>query len=179
MMKKAIFLFVCLVASGSAPAATVLLTPSTLNPTTGSTFTVDVTLTGNPDEVVAFGFNSSSGPLVSFRSAALNSFFSPFPGPTGLDVAGFQFPGATASTVALATLTFLAGSTPGVVSVGITSDLSDPNQGLYFLDLALPPLDLTSSVSVSIRGTGVPEPGTFVLLSTAGAGLLLVRRRLA
>ena len=176
-MKRALIPFVCLLGAISAPAATVVMTPATLNPAAGSVFTVDVTLTGNPDEVVAFGFNATSGPLVSFQGATLNSFFSPFPGPTGLDVAAFQFPGATASTVALATLRFLAGPTPGIVNVGITSDLSDPNQGLYFLDPALPALDVTSSVSVSITGTTVPEPSTFLLLSTAGAGLWLLRRR--
>ena len=125
--------------------------------------------------MVAFGFNSSSGPLVSFRSASTEPVLQPVSWPDWPRRRGdFSFPGATTSTVPLATLRFLAGSTPGIVNVGITSDLSDPNQGLYFLDLALPPLDLTSSVSVSIRGTGVPEPGTFVLLSTAGAGLLTV-----
>lgn len=177
-MKRALLSFVCLLGAISAPAATVVLSPSTLNPTTGSAFTVDVTLTGNPDEVVGFGFNATSGPLASFQGATLNSFFSPFPGPTGLDVAAFQFPGATASAVPLATLRFLAGPTPGVVNVGIMSNLSDPNQGLFFLDPALPTFDLTSSVSVSITGTTVPEPGTFVLLTTAAAaGLLLFRRR--
>src|SRR3954451_8323176 len=125
-MKKTLFSLLCLLGSACAPAATVVLTPSTLTPAAGSVFTVDVTLTGNPDEVVAFGFNATSGPLVSFQGATLNPFFSPFPGPTGLDVAAFQFPGATASTVALATLRFLAGPIPGVVNVGITSDLSDP-----------------------------------------------------
>src|SRR5436305_14877472 len=107
-MKKPLLSLICLLGSASAPAATVVLTPSTLNPAAGSVFTIAVTLTGNPDEVVAFGFNATSGPLVSFQGATLNPLFSPFPGPTGLDVAAFQFPGATAITVPLATLRCLA-----------------------------------------------------------------------
>lgn len=177
-MKSALFAF-CLFAAGlPVSAATVVLTPSTLTPSAGSLFTVDVSVTGNTDEILGFGFNPTSSipDRAAYQSAVNNPFFGPDLGLGDPAIAGFTFPGSTGSTVPLVVLTFLAGPQTGAVTLGISTNLSDPNQGLFFLTDAT--LDITSGITVTVLDA-VPEPGSLSTMVLGGAGLLalLLRRR--
>lgn len=128
------------------------------------------------EEVLAFGFDIfiSDTSIVNLWEVEVAA---PFDDKSGLlpntDVAGSVFPGiandSTNDTILLATLRFLVLS-KGEVSLGITSDLTDINEGLIFsLDGSK---DISSSIVVSI-----PEPNALLLIGIGLAGLGYTRRR--
>jgi hypothetical protein len=128
------------------------------------------------EEVLAFGFDIfiSDTSIVNLWGVEVAA---PFDDKSGLlpntDVAGSVFPGiandSTNDTILLATLRFLVLS-KGEVSLGITSDLTDINEGLIFsLDGSK---DISSSIVVSI-----PEPNALLLIGIGLAGLGYTRRR--
>lgn len=167
-MRKLILIVMTLAGAVTASAATITLTPSTLTPFAGTTFTIGVSVSGNTDEILGFGFNATTSDpsRASFVSASINPFFDPAGAP--VDVSAAQFPGATSGTVDLAMLTFLAGPNAGPVMVGIQSLLSDPNQGLIYLNLDNE--DISSSITIG--GITIPEPGSFTLMMLASAAAL-------
>lgn len=174
----------------SAHAVMVELALSSPTITEGQTFTLDViahdVFAGrDPDDLVlAFGFDvAANPPLVSFTSATVA--FPPFDDDSAMfadtDVAGSAFPAIPNNgmfdTLLLATLRFTA-LNAGSLTLGIVSDLLDPNEGLIY---ALPnPADLTTSLHVTIvpRGpTAIPEPSTVALLGSGLLSLLVFRWR--
>ncbi len=183
------FLFAALAGvSSPAFASSLLLTPSTLAPIEGESFTIDVsvigTLAGRPagDEVIFFGFDTTNSDetIASLSNVVVAPLFlddsGAFP---GTDVNGTAaLPGPVVSDpLLLARLTFLAVK-PGVVTLGTRSDLSDPNEGLQFL-LDATAHDLTGTVTVNVQAAhAVPEPSS-PALGAAGLVVLIAGRRLA
>jgi len=163
----------------NASAGVISLNPSTLTPGAGDTFTVDLVLSSNTDEIVAFGFDYSvSSTAISLTAATVNPFFNDdsalFSGDP--QIVGDQFPGDTDSSFTLVSFSFLANSAgPAVFS--ITSDLqNDPNDGLFSLNS--PTADLSSQVTIDVTNVVTPEPATFGIGAMALAGLFLAARRL-
>jgi hypothetical protein len=74
--------------------------------------------------------------------------------------------------VTLVSFSFLA-SSPGSAVFGVSSDLDDPNEGVFLLSGAT--LDLTGQTTISVLSQ-TPEPGTLPL-SLLAAGLVLAFRR--
>ena len=149
----------------------------------GETFTVDVIVDGVDlsDEVIAFGFDLDvSAPL---SEAALPVVGSGFMDDSALfpdtDVAGsidpFAGPGPSGDDILLATLSFVS-SAAGMFDVGIVSDLSDFNEGLFTL---ADTYDLTESTQVTVNRAinGAPEPETVALLGLGIAGMVYGRHR--
>ena len=58
-------------------------------------------------------------------------------------------------------------------SIGITTNLADPNQGLLYLTASADPLNASSNANVT---AAIPEPDTSILAGLALASLLLYRR---
>ncbi len=131
--------------------------------------------------VVNFGFNVASDAGIVFDSAVVNSAYfrdSSFLFP-GMDVAGDVgiSPAVSGDDILLATLTFSAGNA-GAFSLGITSDFTDPNQGLGLLPGDV--VDMTSSIDISVADvppSSVPAPSVAFLFGIGPAGLLASRRR--
>ncbi len=171
LLLSTIFTFVCL---SQASALSMDLVVSDSDIIEGETFRIDVWAKGvfdDPsvwgDEVLAFGFDivNSDSSIVSLDSWAVGFPFdddSAFHSDT--DVAGSTFPGLTDDDILLSTLSFSALS-PGNVTLGISSDILDPNEGLvYFFGGNV---DIDSSIDVNVAP--VPEPATVLLV---GAGLI-------
>ena len=169
-----------------ARATTILLnTPS--SPAPGSSFDVTVQLTGvfdtHPgDALAAFGFDivigspasvSYTGETIGALFTDASGLFGPSPEVAGFATAGFLQAGDFTEPLTLATLHFQAGA-PGFSSIGITTDLEDPNQGLLYLTAGADPLD--ASTTVTVAATTTPEPGTAVFGGLALASLWLYRR---
>jgi hypothetical protein len=161
----------------SARALTIDLVFSSTTLLPGEIFTMDVIVNDVFDEldafeeVLAFGFDVfiSDPSLVGFTGATVASPFldesASFP---NTDAAGSVFPGIpndpANNTIQLATVTYQALAV-GNPSLGITSDISDSNEGLiYFL---AGNVDITARAIVDI----VPEPGSVLLL---GIGLIAI-----
>ncbi|NHN36169.1 hypothetical protein G8764_02550 [Pseudomaricurvus alcaniphilus] len=149
----------------------------------GETFTVNVGISdvfgglAPLEEVIFFGFDVvNNDPVVlQYLGATVQS---PFLDDSAFfidtDVAGSAFAGIpntpANSSLVLASLDFLA-LTVGNPSLGIASDLTDPNEGLgYFLRGNL---DISKQIQLDIRAaaSGVPAPGTLPIL---GLGLVLL-----
>ena len=179
--------------------------------TPGETFDVEVRVDGvtdvdaslGPDYVLAFGFNVQGGSFIYNGATVwpgqdLTTCGDPL-APTqfcddsllfGLDAAGSTLPDPSSfgddeiygDNILLATLNFTAPSTPGLYSLGIVSDLSDPNQGLTTLLYYYDPLnnnsavDMTTSIDVQVSGVSVPEPGTFLLFAIGVTGIGIIGR---
>ena len=173
-MVKNIFLGLA-IALGSgltASADTIVLTPSTLTPGVGSLFTINLSVTGNTDELLGFGFNQSiSTAAFLLQTISINPFFGPDLGLGNPQVSAFTFPGSTASTVNLVMFTFLAQQVgSGIFTVA--ADLTDPNQGLFFLNDPAGALD--GYVTINVQP--VPEPALGGLVALALLGVLSVAR---
>ena len=169
-----------------AGAATILLnTPS--SPALGSSFDVTVRLTGvfttHPgDALAAFGFNIVIGnpSRVSYTGETIGTFFTDVSGVfgaspqvAGFATAGFLQAGDFTEPLTLAILHFRANAL-GVSTIGIATDLTDPNQGLLYLTASADPLNASSSANVT---AAVPEPQTTIFIGLGLASLLLNRRR--
>ncbi len=131
--------------------------------------------------ITNFGFNVASDAGITFDSAVVNPahFWDNsilFP---GMDIAadvGIN-PAVSGDDILLATLTFSAGNA-GAFSLGVTSDLTDPNQGLGLLTGDV--VDMTAFIDVSVFGappSPVPAPSVAFLFGIGAAGLLAGRRR--
>lgn len=77
------------------------------------------------------------------------------------DVAGSAFPGVGGDDILLSTLSFSALVT-GIHSLGIVTNLLDPNEGLVTLSNGQVHID--SSVDIDVSSAPVPEPCTMLLL---------------
>ncbi len=161
----------------NAPAGVIALVPSNATPFVGDPLTINLIVTGNTDELLGFGLDHSvSTAAIAFQSFAIDPFFGADLGlqPDTL-VSAFAFPGNTNSSVTLVSFTFLASSV-GTSVFSVTSDLLDPNEGLFALDLAV--IDLDTQVTIDVLAApGVPEPGTFGLGAGAAVGLFFAGRR--
>ena len=85
--------------------------------------------------------------------------------------AGFLETADIVEPLLLATLVFSANST-GVATISLGTNLLDLNQGLIYLGCTDA---ISASAAVNPVGAPVPEPGTLVLTTLAGAVLLFVR----
>lgn len=169
--------------SAWSSAAVVNLIPSSAVQV-GSTFTVDVWVdqlfAGLPGDeaLLAFGMTvaNSSPQLFTFTGASIAAPFDDDSALVALDAAGSTFPGISNQpanqSVRLATLSFFAiGAGDG--TLGIRSDLSDPNQGLIFFRNAAVSLNTDLAVSV----TAVPLPAALPLMLGAISLLAGIARR--
>jgi hypothetical protein len=185
-MKKVLCVALWLAIAAPAHASTIsLLATSPVQ--TGSAFDVivqvsDVFSGRDPsDLLVGFGFNLAVGNPSIFQflgaTAGLLFFdFSGFPGgptvaaiasnPAGIGPADFSGP------LTLATLHFKS-LLPGASSIGVTADLSDPNQGLIYA--FLPYGGLSGSTNVTSVAATVPEPLPLLLVCLAVCALFLTQ----
>ena len=192
-MLKGIINIICLVilvllitAEGAFCIPTTRLEPLDLSITAGETFDVEVRVDGvtdvdpifGPDELLAFGFDVVYDPGFTYNGATVWATYddsSLFP---YTDVAGSYFPGVSGDDILLATLSFTAPSTAGFYSLGIFSDLGDPNEGLH--TLLYPQIDMSTGIDIEVSGSTpapVPEPGTLLLVAMGGAGIGIWRRK--
>ena len=168
-----------------AGAATILLN-SPASPAVGSSFDVTVRLTGvfntHPgDALAAFGFNvaigspsriSYTGETIGALFTDVSGVFGPSPQVAGFATAGFLQTGDFVEPLTLATLHFHANAL-GSSTIGITTNLTDPNQGLLYLTAGADPLNASTSANVT---ASIPEPDTTILAGLALTSLLLYRR---
>lgn len=171
-MKTAILAVLLAAAALTAPAATIQLNLSDPTPLVGQTFTADLVVVANTDEVLGFGLNYSlDNGNVSVVSALPDSFFGDDLGLGDPALSAFTYPGNSGVTVRLATFTLLA-NTLGASTFSVTSNLADLNQGVFFFNEAT--LDLTGNVQINVV---TPEPSTFGLAALALAAAAALRRR--
>jgi hypothetical protein len=149
-------------------------------------FDIFVNVTGvfdaphDTDFLLGYGFNVSfDSSILSYLGETPGALFDDLSGIPGAEVAGVASaillgPGDFKEPLNLAVLHFnVIGA--GSASIGISGDVSDPNEGLIYLSASDP---ISAAVSVS----AVPEPGSLPMLSCGllaflGARLLRQRRR--
>ena len=146
-----IALLLTVAASMQMPAATIGLSFSSNIVSAGGTFTLAVRVTNLAgDSLVDFGMNPfiSDPSKVAFLGATVDAALNDDSGFFGGNpaIAGDAFPPIDTAPITLATLTFRA-LLPGTANVGVSSDLADPNQGLFLLGAVQ---DLSSAAAVSI-----------------------------
>ncbi|WP_020482680.1 hypothetical protein [Methylomonas sp. MK1] len=136
----------------------------------------------SPDELVlGFGFNAQLGGMgaAQFLGSTINSLFTDISTQDGVNLAaaGLAFPGLgfneVGSLISLAVLHFQA-VTAGNLNIAITSDLSDLNQGLIFLNQSA--LAINSSVGVEITAVPLP-PSLLMFVSGVVVSLGGIRRK--
>ena len=131
-------------------------------------------------EIVAFGFDLiGAAPSLTFNGATVApQFRTTSPSFENTDVAGFSSPIGgivTGNDILMASLFFTVNH-PGRFSVGIFSDLSDLNEGLYFPHTTAR-LDMSATIDIDIA-VPVPLPPAVLLLSSGLATLFFIRRRI-
>ena len=148
----------------------------------GDTFQLEVRIDGVEisDEVESFGFDVNYDPLYfDYIGATVNTidFYDNSDLFDETDVAGsiytefpFLFPGPNGDNILLASLSFTS-LLPGNSILGITSDLSDGNEGL--ITFLIPQTDITKSIPVN----PVPEPATILLLASGIFGMGVFGRK--
>lgn len=189
MISKLLSLATLALAATVLPAGAATITLDTPASTaSGSSFDVTVQVTGvfdthAGDALAAFGFDivigdpssvSYTGETIGALFTDVSGVFGPSPQVAGVATAGFLEAVDFTEPLTLAILHFQAGA-PGSSSIGITTDLDDPNQGLIYLTAGADPLDASTRVTVSEAAT--PEPGTMILGGLALASLWFCRRR--
>ncbi len=184
-------ILLCMVTGAQALTIGLELQGSTI--VTGQTFDVDVMvdgvpsdpfyddLTGTfmPDGILGFGFDVISDLGITLNDAVVNTqdFWDDSALFPDTDVAGSADPDSPVSGdgIRLATLTFLAESA-GDFSLGILSDLTNMNQGLFIASEDTP-YDMDTDMDIHVSLASVPEPSTGFLLGTAILGLAAMGRR--
>ena len=144
----------------------------------GGAFEIQVFADVGSLEIAAFGFDLfDADPSLTFNGVVISPQFkttsSSF---ANTDVAGISKPAGSivsGANVLLASLFFTA-SHPGIYSIGIFSDMSDPNEGLFFPHPNIP-ADITTTIDVTIA---VPVPPAVFLISSGLAVLLFVHRKI-
>ncbi len=159
---------------------------SSTNIHVGDTFDVNVYANGvtdvdpswGPDEILSFGFDLSyTASEFTYNGATVGLGFnddsSSLP---DTDVAGSAFPGISGTGIFLASLSFTSLQVGGF-TLGIASDLTDPNEGLN--SWLYGPIDMTGGIGVDVSNAAapVPEPATILLVGAGLAGLAGARRR--
>ncbi len=174
MKRNTLFLAALLLGTFHLDASVLTLVPSSATPMAGQTFTIDFQVTGNTDEILGFGLDYSvSTPSIVFQGFTIDPFFGADLGLGEPQISAITFPGATAPSVSLVSFSFLA-SAVGPSVFQVTSDLNDPNQGLFLLEG--PAVDLGQQVTINVQ-SAVPEPGTFSLAGLVGGLFLIAVRR--
>ena len=189
-MIKQTYIFLALsLAAITLPANAAVVSLSILNtPTVGSNFSVAVLATSVfsaphvGDALAAYGFDVFvTGGSVTFLSSTAGSLFTDIsaafapgsPNVAGIATSGFLVAGDFVQPLRLATLVFRANST-GAATISLGTNLLDLNQGLIYLGSTDA---ISASAAVNPVSAPVPEPGTLVLTTLAGAVLLFVRNR--
>lgn len=131
------------------------------------------------DEVFAFGFDLDLPASWSLTGAQIGPAFdyddsTLFPGTFVAGSVDFLNTGPNGDDILLATLTF-TGSVAGTFNLGITSDLLDPNEGLFTI---IGTYDLTQDAQVVINPRGsAPLPGSAWLLAAGIAALIGIAQK--
>lgn len=154
--------------------------------TVGDTFNFNVVANGvtdvDPwwgcaDELLSFGFDLDYDTAAfAYNGATIGGAFiddSDFL--DNVEIAGSAFPGIGGNDILLASLSFTALTAGEDLSLGIISDIFNPNQGvttlMYWDDpfMGNMKIDMTGIVSLSVTGSTppVPEPSTMILVGTA------------
>lgn len=180
MFKKLLaqFLFTLALLNATAASAAVVNLNLANAAQVGSSFIVEVwandLFTGLPsdEELLAFGLNvaNNSPTLFSLTNVTIAVPFADDSALLSLDAAGSAFPGIRNQpgnqSMLLASLTFFANNA-GNGTLGVHSDLIDPNQGLIFFQNGTMNINADLDVNVS----AVPLPTALPLL-LSGMGLL-------
>lgn len=176
-MKKNILLLTLLamvfaaVPAMSAPVVSLELSDNPV--AVGSAFDINVIASGLEvtDPVIGFGFDLDyDDSLFVYNGASVSSSFTDNSGAfEDTDVAGSVFPGVSGDDIFLASLSFTPQSA-GDFSLGIVSDMYNPNQGLF---TAYDKIDMSGDVTVN----ATPIPGAVWLFASGLAGLAGIRRR--
>lgn len=179
-MKKNITLLVSLtllsmiftVPALSAPVVSLELSGNPVS--VGTAFDIRVIASGLEvtDPVIGFGFDLDYDDSVFvYNGASVNSSFIDNSGAfADTDVAGSVFPGISGDDIFLTSLSFTPQSA-GDFSLGIVSDMDNPNQGLFTV---YDKIDMSGDVTVN----ATPIPGAVWLFASGLVGLAGIRRKI-
>jgi hypothetical protein len=188
MTQKLPVVFALALGASLVPAQASLISLNLLSPPqVGSSFDVAVQLTGafssNPgDAISSYGFNVTvrNPSVVSYTSETAGGLFTDLSGVigppsqvTGFATSGFLEAGDFTEPLTLAVLHFFVNG-PGSSTISISADLTDLNQGLYYLDAGQAAISASTTVS---PGAATPEPGTILFGGVAVIGLFLLKRK--
>ncbi len=174
-MKLFTALFASLLLAAPAGAALVTLNPlPTGNVFVGIPFEVEVMVSGNTDEVVAFGFDLALPAGLTLNSFTMDPAFLDFSGIVAADVAGIADPLPIAlPSFSLGRLNFTATVTGPLVITVSTNATTNFDHGLFFLGLPTEEISATATVNSTV----IPEPSTLALGFAGFVAVVALRRR--